>query len=231
LALFDIIYLNQILTSFTFLILFFQDDDEEEENVPLVRKRKQPSTSTSQPKEGGPSTQEVKEDEAAKAKKKKKKVEENTAQQAPTKDQWEEKRTKKKSENKRADAVVKAKPTIKKSKVPRALKIHTSSESGGNLTPRSDTAKNDVVELDQTVKPVGEETAGPKGDPASQLETLVKDRKLDDEGKQNDQQGNEDAPNTEKEKDNLTVPEVEAKEVYFTLFFNFKFSISFLSLN
>jgi hypothetical protein len=219
------------LTSFTFLISLFQDDDEEEEKVPLVRKRKQPSTLTSQPKEGGPSTQEVKEDETVKAKKKKK-VEENTAQQAPTKDQGEEKRKKKKNENKRADVVVKVKPTtIKKSKVPRALKIRTSSESGGNPTPRNDTAKNDVVEQDQTVKLAGEEIAGPKGDPASQLETLVKDRKIDNEGKHNDQQGNEDAPNTDKEKGNFTVPEVEAKEVYSTLFFKFKFSISFLSLN
>jgi hypothetical protein len=221
LALFDIIYLNQILTSFTFLISLFQDDDEEEEKVPLVRKRKQPSTSTSQPKEGGPSTQEVKEDETVKAKKKKK-VEENTAQQAPTKDQGEEKRKKKKNENKRADVVVKVKSTIKKSKVHRALKIHTSSESGGNPTPQSDTAKNDVVEQDQTVKTAGEEIAGPKGDPASQSETLVKDQKINDEGKQNDQQGNEDAPNTEKKKENLTVPEVEATEVYFTLFFQFQ---------
>jgi hypothetical protein len=175
LALFDIIYLNQILTSFTFLILLFQDDDEEEEKVPLVRKRKQPSTSTSQPKEGGPSTQEVKEDEAAKAKKKKKKVEENTAQQAPTKDQGEEKRKKKKIENKRADVVVKVKPAIKKSKVPRALKIHTPSESSDSPTPRNNTENNDVVDPDHTVKTAGEATARPKGNPASQSGTLVKD--------------------------------------------------------
>jgi hypothetical protein len=188
----------------------------------LVRKRKQPSTSTSQPKEGGPSTQEVKEDEAAKAKKKKKKVEENTAQQAPTKDQGEEKRKKKKIENKRADVVVKVKSAIKKSKVHRALKIHTPSESSDSPTPQNNTAKNDVVEPDQTVKTAGEATAGPKGDPASQSGTLVKDHKIDDEGKQSDKQGNEDAPNTEKEQDNPTVPEVETKEVYFTLVSQFQ---------
>jgi hypothetical protein len=211
-------------------MLLFQNDEEEEQEVPLVRKRKQPSTSISQPSEEGLSTQEVMENEAEKAKKKKK-VEEPKVQQAPTKDQGDERRKKKKNEEKRADVVVKVKSAIKKSTVHRALKIHTSSESGGNPTPQSDTATKDMVEQDQTVTTAEEETAGPKGDPASQSETLVKDQKIDDEGKQNDQQGNEDAPNTEKEKDNFTVPEVEAKEVYFTLFFNFKFSISFLSLN
>jgi hypothetical protein len=203
-------------------MLLFQDDEEEEQEVPLVRKRKQPSTSISQPSEGGPSIQEVKENEVEKAKKKKK-VEEPKVQQAPTKDQGDERRKKKKNEEKRADVVVKVKSAIKKSKVHRALKIHTSSESGDNPTLQSDTAKKDVVEQDQTVETAEEETVGPKGDPAPQSETLIKDQKISDEGKQNDQQGNEDAPNTEKENNNLTGPEVEAKEVYFALFSNFNF--------
>jgi hypothetical protein len=202
-------------------MLLFQGDGEEEQEVPFVRKRKQPSTSTSQPKEGAPSTEDVSEDEAATAKKKKK-IEETLAQQAPTKDQGEEKRKKKKTENKRAEVVVKIKSAIKKSKVHRAIKIHTPSESGGSPTPKNDTAKNDVVEPDQTVNTAGEETAGPKGDSASQSGTLVKDQKVDDEGKQNDQHGNEDAPNTEKEQDNPTVPEVETKEVCFTLVSQFQ---------
>jgi hypothetical protein len=79
---------------------------------------------------------------------------------------------------------VKVKSAIKKSKVHRVLKIHTSSESDGNSTPQNEIAKNDVVEPDQTVNTEGEATAGPKGD--------------------------------------STVPEVETKEVYFTLVSQFQ---------
>jgi hypothetical protein len=164
-------------------MLLFQGDGEEEQEVPFDRKRKQPSTSTSQPKERSPSTQEAGENEAATAKKKKK-VEETIAQQVPTKDQGEEKGKKKKIESKRADVVVKVKSAIKKSKVHRALKIHTPSDSGGSPTPQNEIAKNDVVEPDQTVNTEGEATAGPKGD--------------------------------------STVPEVETKEVYFTLVSQFQ---------
>jgi hypothetical protein len=79
---------------------------------------------------------------------------------------------------------VKVKSAIKKSSVPRALKIHTPSDSGGSPTPQNEIAKNDVVEPDQTVNTEGEATAGPKGD--------------------------------------STVPEVETKEVYFTLVSQFQ---------
>jgi hypothetical protein len=74
---------------------------------------------------------------------------------------------------------VRVKSAIKKSSVPKALKIHTPSDSSGSPTPQNDIAKTDVVEPDQTVNTKGEATAGPKGD--------------------------------------STVPEVETKEVCFTL--------------
>jgi hypothetical protein len=125
---------------------------------------------------------------------------------------------------------VKVKSAIKKSKVHRALKIHTSSETDGNPNPQSDTAKNIVVEKDQAVKVAQDKTAEPKGDPAPQSETLIKDQQVTDEGKQDDTQQGEDAPNAENG-DPITGPEVEAKEVYFTIFFNFKFSILSFNLN
>jgi hypothetical protein len=197
------------------LLSLFQGEEEEQE-VPFVRKSKTPSTSTSHPNEGEPSTQEVKGIEVEKVKKKKK-VEETKVQQAATKDQGEEKRKKKKNDGKKADVVVKVKSAIKKSKVHRVLKIHTSSESGGNPTPQSDAVMNDVVEQDQNVKAAEEEIAGPKDNPVPHSETLVKDHEVNDEGKHSDTQKNEDAPNTEKEGDPITDPEVETKEVNFIL--------------
>jgi hypothetical protein len=116
---------------------------------------------------------------------------------------------------------VKAKSAIKKSKVHKALKIHTCSESGGNPNSQNDTAKNNVVEKDQAVKVAEDKTVGPEGDPAPQSETLIKDQKVTNEEKQDDMQRDEDDPNAEKKGDPLTGPEVEAKEVYFTLFFYF----------
>jgi hypothetical protein len=125
---------------------------------------------------------------------------------------------------------VKVKSAIKKPKVHRVLKIHTSSESGGNPNSPSGTAKKDMVEQDQTVKAAEDEAAGPKGDPAPQSDTLVKDQKVTDEGKQNDTQKSEDAPNIEKEGDPTTDPEIEAKEVYFILCLTLNFPYSSLIL-
>jgi hypothetical protein len=127
------------------LLLIFQDEEEQE--IPFVRKRKQPLTSTSQPSEGGPSAQEVEGDEVAKARKKKK-VEEPKTQHTPTKDQGGERKKKKKHEEKKAEIAMKVKPAIKKPKVHRALKICTSSESGGNPTPQKNASEKNVVEQD-----------------------------------------------------------------------------------
>jgi hypothetical protein len=101
---------------------------------------------------------------------------------------------------------------------------------GGNSTPQSDAVRKDVVKQDQTVNTAKEETAGPKDNPVPQSETLVKDQEITDEGKQSDAQKNEDAPNTEKESDPNTDPEIEAKEVNFTLCLILNFSYHSLIL-
>jgi hypothetical protein len=116
---------------------------------------------------------------------------------------------------------VKVKSAIKKSKVHRVLKIPTSSESDGNPTPQSDTVMKDVVEQDQNVKATEEETGGPKDNPAPHSEILVEDHKINDEEKQ-------DAPNAEKNGNPIINPEVEAKEVYFTLLSTLHFSYHLL---
>jgi hypothetical protein len=122
---------------------------------------------------------------------------------------------------------VKVKSAIKKSKVHRVPKIHTSSESDGNPTPQSDAVMKDVVEQNQNVKATEEETAGPKDNLAPHSEILVKDHKINDEGKQDNAQPNEDAPNAEKNGNPIINPEVEAKEVYFTLLSTLHFHITF----
>jgi hypothetical protein len=105
--------------------------------------------------------------------------------------------------------------------VHKALKI--SSNSDENPNSQDDTAKKNVVEKDQAVKAAEDKIAGPEGDPAPQSETLIKDQNVTDEKKQDGMQRDGDAPNAEKKGDPLTGPEVEAKEVYFALFSNFKF--------
>jgi hypothetical protein len=184
--------------------MLFQDEEGKEKEVPMVRKRKQPSASISQPSEGGPSIDEAKEDKAEAALKKN-----------------EEKKKKKKNEDPRPKANVREKSAAKRPKVHKALK--TSSNSGEKPNSQDDAAKGDVVEKDQTVKAAGEKIDGPEDDPAPHSETLIEDQNATDAKKQDSTQKGDDAPNAEKEKDSLTEPEVEAKEVYFALFSNFNF--------
>jgi hypothetical protein len=217
-------------------MLLFQDDDddEEEEEVPLVRKRKRPSASISHQSEGGPSTKEAKEDKAEPALKKKKNPEVAT-QGTPKKDQGgkEEKRKKKKNEDPRPKAIVREKSAIKKAKVPKAIRIHTPSDSGE--IPKSQdkpaTEKEIVVEKDQHIRVAEDKIPGPKDDPKSQPEALIKGQNVTDEMKQDSTQKGGDAPNAEKKGDSLTNPEVETKEVYFALFSNFNFFTLSFGLN
>jgi hypothetical protein len=205
-------------------MLLFQDDDEEEEEVPLVRKRKQPSASISNQSEGGPSTKEAKVEEANKKKKK----QEPIVQEAPKKDQGEkdERRRKKKNEDPRPKAIMREKSAIKKSKVPKAIRIHTPSDS--SEIPKSQdkpaTTKEIVVEKDPHIKVAEDKVPGPKDDPKPQPEPLIKDQNITDEIKRDSMQKGGDVPNAEQQGDSLTNPEVETKEVYFTLFSNFSFS-------
>jgi hypothetical protein len=207
-------------------MLTFQDDDAEEgEEIPLARKRKQPSASISHHNEGEPSTKEVKEDKAEPALKKKKNPETAT-QGTPKKDQGakEEKRKKKNNEDPRPKANVREKSAAKRTKVHKALKI---SSDSGEIPKSQDTlatTKENVIEKDQHMEVAKDEIPGTKDDPKPQSESLIKDQDVTNEMKQDGTQKGGDAPNAEKEKDSLTDPEVEAKEVYFALFSNFNFS-------
>jgi hypothetical protein len=153
------------------------------------------------------------------------KNQEVVAQGTPKKDQWgkEERRKKKKNEDPRPKAIVREKSAIKKAKVPKAIRIYTSSDSGE--IPKSQdepaTEKEIVVEKDQHIKVAEDKIPGPKDDPKPQPEVLIKDQNVTDEIKQDSAQKGGDAPNAEKKGDSLTNPEVENKEVYFILFSNF----------
>jgi hypothetical protein len=148
------------------------------------------------------------------------KNQEIVAQGTPKKDQGEkeERRKKKKNEDHRSKA-------IKKAKVPKAIRIHTPSDSGE--IPKSQdkptTEKEIVVEKDQHLNVAEDKVPGPKDDPKPQPEPLIKDQKVTDEIKRDSMQKGGDAPNAEQQGDSLTNPEVETKEVYFTLFSNFNF--------
>jgi hypothetical protein len=189
-------------------MLLFQDDDDEEE-VPLVRKRKQPSASISHQSEGGPSTKEAKVEEANKKKKKQNPI----VQEVAKKDQGEK-------EEARPVVIVRENSAIKKTKVHKALKIHTSSDSGEITKPKENPApeKETLVEKDQNNNVVEDKVPGLKENPLPQPEPLVQDPNATNEGKQDNLQ---DAPNSEQKNDPLTNPEVENKVVYFILFSNF----------
>jgi hypothetical protein len=123
------------------------------------------------------------------------------------------------------------KSAIKKTKVHRALKIHTSSDSGEIPKPKENPApeKETLVEKDQNIKVAEDKVSGPKEDPLPQSEPLVEDQNATNEGKQeNVQKDNtilmQDAPNSEQKDDSLTNPEVKDKEVDFIFFSNFIFS-------
>jgi hypothetical protein len=126
---------------------------------------------------------------------------------------------------------VREKSAIKKTKVHKALKIHTSSDSGEIPKPKENPApeKETLVEKDQNINVAEDKVPGPKENPSPQPEPLVEDPHATNEGKQGDIQKDgailmQDAPNFEQKNDPLTNPEVENKEVYFILFSNFTFS-------
>jgi hypothetical protein len=127
-------------------------------------------------------------------------------------------------------APVREKSTIKKTKVHKALKIHTSSDSGEIPKPKENPApeKKTLVEKDQHINVAEDSVSGPKDDPKPQPEPLVEDQNASNEEQQENVQNDgtilkQDAPNSEQKNDSLTNPEVEDKEVYFILFSNFIF--------
>jgi type IV secretory pathway VirB10-like protein len=124
---------------------------------------------------------------------------------------------------------VREKSVVKRTKVPRALKIHTPSDS--DETPKSKETpvpeKEVLVEKDQDTN-ANDDVSGPKESPLPQPEPLVEDQNATNEGQQDNVQKDnttlmQDAPNAEQKKDTHTNPEARDKEVDFT-FSNFTFS-------
>jgi hypothetical protein len=123
--------------------------------------------------EGKPPT----EDDKAKKASKKMKKQEPIAQDVPKKDQGDEdeKRKKKKNEEKELVVTLREKSVIKRTKVPRVLKIHSSSDSDQAPNPKDILEKEILVEKDQSTK-IDNDIPGPKEDPLPQPTSLVEDQ-------------------------------------------------------
>jgi hypothetical protein len=156
-----------------------EPESTEDREIPAAKKKK---------KEEPAST----EDREIPIEKKKKKKPESKTHGAPSKDQGEkdERRKKKKNEGKKPEVTVREKSAIKKTKVHRALKIHTSSDSGEALKPTETPAqeKEILVETDQTTNASGDGNSGPKGDPLPQPKPLVEDQNAVNKGTQDNVQ-------------------------------------------
>jgi hypothetical protein len=116
---------------------------------------------------------------------------------------------------------VREKSAVKKTKVHKALKIHTSNDSNETSKPKETPAqeKETLVETDQNVNVEEGKVSGPNEDPLPQPEPLVEDHNTSHEGKQ-------DAPNIEKETDPTTNQEVKNTEVIPFSISNFIFSLN-----
>jgi hypothetical protein len=156
------------------------------------------------------------------------KKQEPVAQETPRNDQGEkDERRKKKNEDPRPKAIVREKSAIKKTKVHKALKIHTSNDSAEVPKPTEKPAseKEIVVEQDQNINVAEEGVFGPKETPKPQPEPMVEGQDASTEGQQGHVQKDntnlkQNAPNSEEKNDTLNHSEVEGKEVYFNLFPN-----------
>jgi hypothetical protein len=113
--------------------------------------------------------------------------------------------------------------------VHKALKIRTSSESGGTpkLKKTQTQDREGLVEEDQNTTAKGDNDSMPKGDPMPQPETLIEAQKVTGEGNQDNVQKDGNAPNAGQHTNSLTNPEVENKEVHFI--FIFKLQLFFKS--
>jgi hypothetical protein len=105
--------------------------------------------------------------------------------------------------------------------VHKALKIHTSSESGGapKLKKTQTQVKERLVEGDQNTTAKGDSDSMPKGDPMPQSEPFIEAQNVTNEGNQGQVQKDGNAPNAEQNADSLTNLEVENKEVHFIFIF------------
>jgi hypothetical protein len=134
--------------------------------------------------EGKPPT----EDDKAKKASKKMKKQEPIAQDVPKKDQGDEdeKRKKKKNEGPSPKATVRGKSVIKKSKVHKALKTHTSSDSGVGPKPTEKLAadKDIMIEQDHNISIARDKVPGPKDTDKPQPEPMVEGQDILAEGQQ-----------------------------------------------
>jgi hypothetical protein len=108
---------------------------------------------------------------------------------------------------------------IKKTKVLRALKIHTPSDSEESPKPKETPApdKENVVEKGQNTN-INKDAPGPKETLSPQPEPMVEDPMATNQGKQDNVQDDgtilmHDAPNAEARDDALNDPGVEGKKV------------------
>jgi hypothetical protein len=162
--------------------------------VPLVKKRKQPSASTSHKGEWRSSTNEEKEQEklVIEAKKKKKQPEAETQEismhqgekrekrkkkkhDAKTKEIPEQPQAEKKDEKKAHATIMREESAVKKTKVHKAFKIHSSGDSdiASGLKENPTPEKEILVEKDQITNAERNDNSGPKGNPLPDKEPLV----------------------------------------------------------
>jgi hypothetical protein len=231
---------HNALYFFMMLILLFQDDEEEEEDtVPLVRKRKQPAVSTQQPSDGaGPAPK-------AEETKKAKRVEQTAGQQDLAQGQEEKKKKEKKGEDKQP--ATRKKTVAKMPRVPKALKIHSSSDNKEDKVeePKSTslpetstkmveedqvrTAEAGDVSSPQHTSPQQNPMEGPSKSPLVEEQVGI-DQGQDLEGQKHSPQVEPSAPNVEECANAPDQAMVEEKEVNTLLFllFHFLFKPSFV---
>jgi hypothetical protein len=211
--------------------------------VPLVRKRKQPAVSTQQPSDGaGPAPK-------AEETKKAKRVEQTAGQQDLAQGQEEKKKKEKKGEDKQP--ATRKKTVAKMPRVPKALKIHSSSDNKEDKVeePKStslpetstkmveeDQVKTDEagdVSLSQHTSPQQDPMEGPSKAPLVE-EQVGADQGQDIGAHKESSQAEPNAPTVEESANAPDQTMVEEKEVDILLFllchFLFKPSLKFFFL-
>jgi hypothetical protein len=124
------------------------------------------------------------------------------------------------------------KSAIKKTKVPKALKIHTPNDSDEAPSPKEKPtpSRETLVEKDHVTSAASNGASGPKESPLPEKEPVVEE---DQNGKAGDQQDGwkkgsltfaANAPNAKGIDDSLTNPDGKDKEVNFTFSFQLYFS-------
>jgi hypothetical protein len=146
--------------------------------------------------------------------------------EAKTKETPQQHQEEKKDDKKAHVVTIREKFVVKKTKVHRALKIHTSGDSNEVPVSKENPAPEMeiLVEKDQLTSAGGNEVSEPKEDPFPEKEPVVEeDQNADVGGKQNDVHKDNttlmaDSPNAEKKNVSLTNSDDKDKEVNFIFF-------------